>query len=159
VVIELDQNYRSTQRILDAANAVIRHNGGPREKRLWSDLGEGEPVRVVEVGDEHDEARLVAARIRALLEEGGAAHEIAVFYRTNAQSGVLEDLLVRHGVPYRVIGGPRFYERAEIRDALAYLQALDNPSDALSLRRIVNQPRRGIGQTSLERLETYADAL
>ncbi|MDX6568685.1 MAG: ATP-dependent helicase UvrD/PcrA [Gaiellales bacterium] len=155
-VIRLEQNYRSTQRILDAANAVIAHNANRLEKRLWSDLGDGEPVRVIEVQDEQAEARLVAARIGGLLDEGVAAREIAVFYRTNAQSRVLEDLLVRHGVPYQVIGGARFYERAEIKDAMAYLQALDNPADSVSLRRIVNQPRRGIGASSLERLDALA---
>ncbi len=155
-VIRLEQNYRSTQRILDAANAVIAHNANRLEKRLWSDLGEGEPVRVIEVQDEQAEARLVAARIGGLLDEGVAAREIAVFYRTNAQSRVLEDLLVRHGVPYQVIGGARFYERAEIKDAMAYLQALDNPADAVSLRRAINQPRRGIGSSSLERLDALA---
>ena len=138
-VIRLEQNYRSTQRILDAANAVIAHNANRLEKRLWSDLGDGEPVRVIEVQDEQAEARLVAARIGGLLDEGVAAREVAVFYRTNAQSRVLEDLLVRHGVPYQVIGGARFYERAEIKDAMAYLQALDNPADSVSLRR-VDQP-------------------
>jgi DNA helicase II / ATP-dependent DNA helicase PcrA len=158
-VIRLEQNYRSTQRILDAANAVIAHNANRLEKRLWSDLGEGEPVRVIEVQDEQAEARLVAARIGGLLDEGVAAREIAVFYRTNAQSRVLEDLLVRHGVPYQVIGGARFYERAEIKDAMAYLQALDNPADSVSLRRIINQPRRGIGSSSLERLDALADTL
>ena len=156
-VIRLEQNYRSTQRILDAANAVIAHNANRLEKRLWSDLGDGEPVRVIEVQDEQAEARLVAARIGGLLDEGVAAREIAVFYRTNAQSRVLEDLLVRHGVPYQVIGGARFYERAEIKDAMAYLQALDNPADSVSLRRIVNQPRRGIGASSLERLDALAN--
>jgi DNA helicase II / ATP-dependent DNA helicase PcrA len=155
-VIRLEQNYRSTQRILDAANAVIAHNANRLEKRLWSDLGEGEPVRVIEVQDEQAEARLVAARIGGLLDEGVAAREIAVFYRTNAQSRVLEDLLVRHGVPYQVVGGARFYERAEIKDAMAYLQALDNPADAVSLRRAINQPRRGIGSSSLERLDALA---
>ena len=122
----------------------------------WSDLGEGEPVRVIEVQDEQAEARLVAARIGGLLDEGVAARDVAVFYRTNAQSRVLEDLLVRHGVPYQVIGGARFYERAEIKDAMAYLQALDNPADAVSLRRAINQPRRGIGSSSIERLDALA---
>ena len=107
---------------------------------------------MVEAEDEHDEARIVAARIGGLLEGGSSAAEIAVFYRTNAQSRVLEDLLVRHGVPYQVIGGPRFYERAEIKDAMAYLNVLDNPSDDVSLRRIINQPRRGIGDASVDRL-------
>ena len=155
-VVRLEQNYRSSQRILDAANAVIEHNAGRVEKRLWSDLGAGEPIRVVEAEDEHDEARIVAARIGGLLEGGSSASEIAVFYRTNAQSRVLEDLLVRHGVPYQVIGGPRFYERAEIKDAMAYLNVLDNPSDDVSLRRIINQPRRGIGDASVDRLSATA---
>ena len=155
-IVRLEQNYRSTQSILDAANAVIEHNANRLPKRLWSDLGTGEPVRVVEVENEHAEARLVATRIGELMETGTAASEIAVFYRTNAQSRVLEDLLVRHNVPYQVIGGPRFYERAEIRDVMAYLQVLENPADDLSLRRIVNSPRRGIGSTSIERLALLA---
>jgi DNA helicase-2/ATP-dependent DNA helicase PcrA len=155
-VIALEQNYRSTQTILDAANAVIDHNAERLPKHLWSELGRGEPVRVVEVEDEHAEARLVASRIGALLEEGSSANEIAVFYRTNAQSRVLEDVLVRLGVQYQVIGGPRFYERAEIRDAVGYLQVLDNPSDEIALRRIINQPRRGIGDTTVDRLEALA---
>jgi DNA helicase-2/ATP-dependent DNA helicase PcrA len=155
-VVRLEQNYRSSQRILDAANAVIENNSGRLEKRLWSDLGSGEPIRVIEAEDEHDEARIVAARIGGLLEGGASASDIAVFYRTNAQSRVLEDLLVRHGVPYQVIGGPRFYERAEIKDAMAYLSVLDNPSDEIALRRIINQPRRGIGDASVDRLAATA---
>ena len=155
-VVRLEQNYRSSQRILDAANAVIENNAGRIEKRLWSDLGNGEPIRVIEAEDEHDEARIVAARIGGLLEAGASASDIAVFYRTNAQSRVLEDLLVRHGVPYQVIGGPRFYERAEIKDAMAYLSVLDNPSDEIALRRIINQPRRGIGDASVDRLSATA---
>jgi DNA helicase-2/ATP-dependent DNA helicase PcrA len=155
-VVRLEQNYRSSQRILDAANAVIENNAGRIEKRLWSDLGNGEPIRVIEAEDEHDEARIVAARIGGLIEAGASASDIAVFYRTNAQSRVLEDLLVRHGVPYQVIGGPRFYERAEIKDAMAYLSVLDNPSDEIALRRIINQPRRGIGDASVDRLAATA---
>src|SRR5881398_2359613 len=155
--IALEQNYRSTQNILDAANGVIRHNRERKEKNLWSELGEGEPVRVVEVEDEHAEARYVAAEIALLVEEGFSGSEVAVFYRTNAQSRVLEDVLVRQGVAYQVIGGPRFYERAEIKDLVAYLQVLDNPYDAVSLLRIANRPRRGIGDTSLSKLQTYAD--
>ena len=155
-VVRLEQNYRSSQRILDAANAVIEHNAGRIEKRLWSELGNGEPVRVIEADDEHDEARIVAARIGALIEGGSSASQIAVFYRTNAQSRVLEDLLVRHGVPYQVIGGPRFYERAEIKDAMAYLSVLDNPTDEIALRRIINTPRRGIGDASVDRLAATA---
>jgi DNA helicase-2/ATP-dependent DNA helicase PcrA len=156
--IPLEQNYRSTNHILDAANHVITNNRERKPKELWSDLGDGEPVRVLEVEDEHAEARFVAAGIAALVEEGYSGDEIAVFYRTNAQSRVLEDVLVRQGVSYQVIGGPRFYERAEIKDAIAYLQAIDNPYDAVSLQRIANRPRRGIGDSSLARLQTWADA-
>jgi DNA helicase-2/ATP-dependent DNA helicase PcrA len=157
-IIPLEQNYRSTNRILRAANAVIEHNRERKPKRLFSDLGEGDPVRVVEVEDEHAEARFVAAEIASLIDGGMSASEIAVFYRTNAQSRVLEDVLVRQDVPYQVIGGPRFYERAEIRDATAYLSVLANPSDAGSLLRITNRPRRGIGDTSLQRLVGHAGA-
>jgi DNA helicase II / ATP-dependent DNA helicase PcrA len=156
-VIALEQNYRSTNAILGAANAVIEHNRERKEKHLWSELGEGEPVRVVEVEDEHAEARFVAAEVAGLLEYGASLGEIAVVYRTNAQSRVLEDVFVRQGVAYQVIGGPRFYERAEIKDAIAYLQAIDNPFDAVSLTRIANRPRRGVGDTSLARLQALAD--
>ncbi len=155
--IALEQNYRSTQNILDAANGVIRQNRERKEKNLWSELGEGDPVRVVEVEDEHAEARYVAAEIAMLIEQGYSGAEIAVFYRTNAQSRVLEDVLVRQGVAYQVIGGPRFYERAEIKDLIAYLQVIDNPYDAVSLLRIANRPRRGIGDSTLGRLMTWAD--
>jgi DNA helicase-2/ATP-dependent DNA helicase PcrA len=154
--IALEQNYRSTNSILEAANAVISNNRERKPKNLWSELGDGEPVRAVEVEDEHAEARYVAAEIARLVEEGYSGSEIAVFYRTNAQSRVLEDVLVRQGVAYQVIGGPRFYERAEIKDALAYLQVIDNPYDTVSLTRIANKPRRGIGDTSLARLATFA---
>ena len=156
--VALEQNYRSTNRILEAANAVIVNNRERKPKQLWSELGEGEPVRIVEVEDEHAEARLVVSEIARLADEGLAGSEIAVFYRTNAQSRVLEDLLARNDIPYQVIGGPRFYERAEIKDAVAYLQVIDNPADAVSLGRIANRPRRGIGDTSLTNLRAYADA-
>jgi DNA helicase-2/ATP-dependent DNA helicase PcrA len=156
-VIPLEQNYRSTNTILQAANNVISHNRERKEKNLWSDLGEGEPVRVIETEDEHSEARFVAVEIAARIEEGYSAREIAVVYRTNAQSRVLEDVLVRQGIAYQVIGGPRFYERAEIKDLIAYLQVIDNPADAVSLMRIANRPRRGIGDTSIARLVTFAD--
>ena len=158
-VIALEQNYRSTQAILDAANAVIEHNPDRRPKHLWSDLGRGLPVRVVEADDEHAEARFVAAGIGRAIDEGAGAADIAVFYRMNAQSRVLEDVLVRQGVGYRVVGGPRFYERAEIKDVIAYLQVLQNPADEVSLRRIVNQPRRGIGAASMDRLAAHANAM
>jgi DNA helicase II / ATP-dependent DNA helicase PcrA len=155
--IPLEQNYRSTNTILRAANAVISHNTERKPKNLWSDLGDGDPVRVLEVEDEHAEGRFVASEIAGLVDEGWAGSEIAVFYRTNAQSRVLEDILVRQEIPYQVIGGPRFYERAEVKDAIAYLQVIDNPFDAVSLQRIANRPRRGIGDASLARLQTYAD--
>ena len=154
--IALEQNYRSTNAILGAANSLIENNRERKPKRLFSELGEGDPVQVIEVEDEHAEARFVAAEIARLVEEGTSASEVAVFYRTNAQSRVLEDVLVRQDIPYQVIGGPRFYERAEIKDAVAYLSVLDNPSDAVALLRIANRPRRGLGDTSLQRLVTHA---
>jgi DNA helicase II / ATP-dependent DNA helicase PcrA len=155
--IALEQNYRSTNSILEAANGVISHNRERKPKNLWSELGDGEPVHVVEVEDEHAEARYVAAEIARLVEEGFNGREIAVFYRTNAQSRVLEDVLVRQGVAYQVIGGPRFYERAEIKDLVAYLQVIDNPYDVVSLLRIANRPRRGIGDSTLAKLMSFAD--
>jgi DNA helicase-2/ATP-dependent DNA helicase PcrA len=155
--IPLEQNYRSTNTILRAANAVIAQNRERKPKNLWSDLGDGDRVRVLEVEDEHAEARFVAAEIARLVDEGVNGSEIAVFYRTNAQSRVLEDILVRQEIPYQVIGGPRFYERAEVKDLIAYLQVVDNPYDAVSLQRIANRPRRGIGDASLARLQAYAD--
>src|ERR671936_501059 len=156
--IPLEQNYRSTNTILRAANHVIANNRERKPKNLWSELGVGEAVRVYEVEDEHAEARFAAAEIVGLVEEGFNGSEIGVFYRTNAQSRVLEDILVRQGVAYQVVGGPRFYERAEVKDVMAYLQVIDNPYDAVSLQRIVNRPRRGIGDSSVARLQTYADA-
>ena len=156
--IPLEQNYRSTNTILRAANHVIANNRERKPKNLFSELGEGDPVRVYEVEDEHAEARFVAAEIAGLVEEGLNGSEIGVFYRTNAQSRVLEDILVRQGIAYQVVGGPRYYERAEIKDLIAYLQVIDNPYDAVSLQRIVNRPRRGIGDSSMARLQTYADA-
>jgi DNA helicase II / ATP-dependent DNA helicase PcrA len=156
-LIALEQNYRSTNSILRAANSLITHNRERKPKNLWSELGEGDPVRVVEVEDEHAEARFVAAEVASLIDEGYAGSELAVFYRTNAQSRVLEDVLVRQEIPYQVIGGPKFYERAEIKDAIGYLQVIDNAYDAVSLTRIANRPRRGIGNASLARLQTFAD--
>jgi DNA helicase-2/ATP-dependent DNA helicase PcrA len=156
--IALEQNYRSTNLILRGANAVIENNRERKPKELWSELGDGEPIRVLEVEDEHAEARFVAVEIARFVEEGFSGSEIAVFYRTNAQSRVLEDVLVRQAISYQVIGGPKFYERAEIKDVIAYLQVIDNPYDAVSLMRIANKPRRGIGDTTIARLQTYADA-
>jgi len=155
-VVKLEQNYRSTQRILDAANGVIAHNRDQMEKDLWTDLGEGDLVKVRELEDEHAEARYVVGEIERLVDEGVGRSEIACFYRTNAQSRVLEDTLVRRDVGYQVIGGTKFYERAEIKDAVAYLTVLGNPQDVISFTRIANSPRRGIGQTSLSRVISHA---
>jgi DNA helicase-2/ATP-dependent DNA helicase PcrA len=158
-VVKLEQNYRSTQTILNASNAVISNNRSRKEKSLWSELGEGDPVHVRELEDEHAEARFVVSEIERLVDEGGSRDDIAVFYRANAQSRVLEDMLVRYGVSYQVIGGTRFYERAEIKDAMAYLTLLVNPSDTVAFGRVVNSPRRGIGQTSQARLVGYANTI
>jgi superfamily I DNA/RNA helicase len=158
-VVSLEQNYRSTQTILDAANAVIRNNRAQKPKSLWSDLGPGDPIKVRELDDEHAEGRFVAGEIQRLADEGVARSEIAVFYRTNAQSRVLEDTLVRAEIPYQVIGGPKFYERAEIKDAIAYLTAVVNPADVGAFTRIVNSPRRGIGSTSLGRVLSFANTM
>ncbi|HEV2820532.1 MAG TPA: UvrD-helicase domain-containing protein, partial [Solirubrobacteraceae bacterium] len=156
-VVRLEQNYRSTQTILDAANAVISHNRGRMSKALWTELGQGEPLKIRELDDEHAEARYVVGEIERLIDEEGAARsEVAIFYRTNAQSRVLEDTLVRREVAYQVIGGTKFYERAEIKDAIAYLTLLANPADAICFGRVVNSPKRGIGQTSLQRVLAHA---
>jgi superfamily I DNA/RNA helicase len=156
-VVKLEQNYRSTQTILDAANAVIRNNRAQKPKSLWTELGQGDPIKVRELEDEHAEARYVSGEVQRLLDEGVSRAEIAVFYRTNAQSRVLQDTLVRADVPYQVIGGTKFYERAEIKDAIAYLTTLVNPQDAGAFTRIVNSPRRGIGSTSMSRLLSYTN--
>ncbi len=156
-VVKLEQNYRSTQTILDAANELITHNRSNKEKRLWTDAGAGDKVKVVELADEHAEARYIAGEIERLSEEGIARDEIAVFYRTNAQSRVLEDILVRYEIPYQVIGGTKFYERAEIKDAVAYLNLLVNPADEISFSRVINSPRRGIGNTSQGRIASHAN--
>ncbi|MDP9189494.1 MAG: UvrD-helicase domain-containing protein [Actinomycetota bacterium] len=157
-VVKLEQNYRSTQTILSAANAVIAHNESYLEKHLWTEAGEGEKIVVAELDDEHAEARFVAGEIEGLVgDEALSRDEIAVFYRTNAMSRVLEDILVRYELPYQVIGGTKFYERAEIKDAVAYLQLLVNPADAVSFSRVVNSPRRGIGDTSQARLLSHAN--
>ena len=158
-VIKLEQNYRSTQMILSAANAVIANNRGQKVKHLWTDLGEGDPIKVRELGDEHAEARFVAAEIERLVDEGVSRAEIAVFYRMNAQSRVLEDMLVRAQIGYQVIGGTKFYERAEVKDAIAYLTFLVNPADGGAFTRIANSPKRGIGQTSLSRVLAHAETM
>ena len=158
-VVKLEQNYRSTQTILDAANAVITNNRGRRSKRLWSDLGQGDPIKVRELEDEHAEARFVTGEIQRIVDEGTSRAEIAVFYRTNAQSRVLEDTLVRAEIGYQVIGGTKFYDRAEIKDAIAYLTVLVNPQDVGAFTRIVNSPRRGIGSTSVSRVLAFANTM
>jgi DNA helicase II / ATP-dependent DNA helicase PcrA len=158
-VVKLEQNYRSTQTILSAANAVIANNRGGIAKRLWSALGEGEQIRVRELEDEYAEARFVVGEIERLVDEGASRAEVAVFYRTNAMSRVLEDTLVRREIAYQVIGGTKFYERAEIKDAVAYLSLLANPQDVVSFTRVVNSPRRGIGQTSVGRVLAHADTM
>ena len=157
-VVKLEQNYRSTQTILSAANAVVENNRERRPKALWTEDEGGEPVKLEELGDEHEEARWVAAEIERLGEEHGVERsEVAVFYRTNAMSRVLEDTLVRFELPYQVIGGTKFYDRMEVKDAIAYLSLLVNPADQVSFSRIVNSPRRGIGNTSQGRLASYAN--
>ena len=156
-VVRLEQNYRSTQTILDAANAVISNNRGQKPKSLWTDMGQGDPIKIRELEDEHAEARMVTGEIQRIVDEGASRAEIAVFYRTNAQSRVLEDTLVRAEIPYQVIGGTKFYERAEIKDAIAYLTVMINPQDVGAFTRIVNAPRRGIGATSVSRLLAFAN--
>lgn len=157
-VIKLEQNYRSTQTILSAANAVVANNRDRRPKELWTESGQGDEVEVVRLGDEHEEARWVAGEVERLCdEEGIPADQIAVFYRTNSMSRVLEDTLVRFDRPYQVVGGTRFYDRAEIKDAVAYLQYLNNPADTVAFSRIVNTPRRGIGNTSQGRLLNHVN--
>jgi DNA helicase II / ATP-dependent DNA helicase PcrA len=156
--ILLEQNYRSTQNILSAANSVIARNSGRREKRLWTDAGEGELIVGYVADNEHDEARFVAEEIDALGERGDITYnDVAVFYRTNNSSRSLEEVFIRAGIPYKVVGGVRFYERKEIRDIVAYLRVLDNPGDAVSMRRILNTPRRGIGDRAEACVAVYAE--
>jgi len=156
--ILLEQNYRSTQNILSAANSVIARNAGRREKRLWTDAGAGELIVGYVADNEHDEARFVAEEIDALAEGGEITYnDVAVFYRTNNSSRSLEEVFIRAGIPYKVVGGVRFYERKEIRDIVAYLRVLDNPGDAVSLRRILNTPRRGIGDRAEACVAVYAE--
>jgi DNA helicase-2/ATP-dependent DNA helicase PcrA len=157
-VVKLEQNYRSTETILRAANAVIANNRGGIAKRLWSELGQGSQIHLRGLDDEHGEARFIVGEIERLVDEGASREEIAVLYRTNAMSRVIEDTLVRREIAYQVIGGTKFYERAEIKDAVAYLLFLANPFDVVSFTRIANSPRRGLGQTSLARVLAHADA-
>ena len=156
--ILLEQNYRSTQNILNAANSVIARNAGRREKRLWTDSGEGELIVGYVADNEHDEARFVAGEIDALADRGDINYnDVAVFYRTNNSSRALEEVFIRAGIPYKVVGGVRFYERREIRDIVAYLRVLDNPGDSVSMRRILNTPRRGIGDRAEACVAVYAE--
>jgi DNA helicase-2/ATP-dependent DNA helicase PcrA len=155
-VVKLEQNYRSTQTILSAANAVIANNRGGIAKRLWSENGQGSPIRVHGLEDEHAEARFVVGEIERLVDEGASRAEVAIFYRTNAMSRVVEDTLVRREIAYQVIGGTKFYERAEIKDAIAYLGWIANPFDVVSFQRVANSPRRGLGQTSLSRIVAHS---
>ncbi|MEN3220091.1 DNA helicase PcrA [Mycolicibacterium porcinum] len=156
--ILLEQNYRSTQTILNAANSVIARNTGRREKRLWTEEGEGELIVGYVADNEHDEARFVAEEIDALADSEGLKYgDVAVFYRTNNSSRALEEVFIRAGIPYKVVGGVRFYERREIRDVVAYLRVLDNPGDSVSMRRILNTPRRGIGDRAEACVAVYAE--
>ncbi|TQL70164.1 DNA helicase-2/ATP-dependent DNA helicase PcrA [Nocardioides albertanoniae] len=155
--ILLEQNYRSSQTILTAANAVIKNNKGRKEKALWSDAGNGERIVGYVADDERDEARFVSDEIDKLVDSGLKAADVAVFYRTNAQSRVFEEVFIRTGQPYKVVGGVRFYERKEVRDALAYLRILANPDDQVSLRRILNTPKRGIGDRAVACVNALAE--
>jgi DNA helicase II / ATP-dependent DNA helicase PcrA len=155
-VVKLERNYRSTQTILDAANAVVANNASRKPKELWTAGPHGERIRIFTASDEYAEARFVVSDIERLIDAGARPADVSVFYRTNAQSRALEDVLVREGVPYQVVGGVRFYERAEIKDAMAFLAVISNPSDSGALERIINVPKRGLGATSVARLQEHA---
>ena len=155
-LVKLEQNYRSTQRILRAANAVIARNIDREPKELWTDNDEGDTVLVVRTLDERDEARLVLRGVRELLSQGQRLSDLAVFYRTHAQSRVIEESLRGANIAYRIVGGMRFYDRAEVKDLLAYLRVMTNPLDDMSLLRIINTPSRGIGKTTITRLLDFA---
>ncbi len=157
-VIKLEQNYRSTSSILDAANEVIRHNKGRKEKRLWTDKGQGERVKFCLFDNAYEEAEGVVGGVRRAVEQDGLSYsDCAVLYRTNAQSRAFEEKCISLNVPYRLIGGVNFYQRQEIKDILAYLKTVDNGRDDIAVRRIINVPRRGIGQTTIDRVQAYAD--
>ena len=155
-VVKLEQNYRSTGHILAAANAVVRNNSRRKEKRLFTDLGDGEKIQAYQASDERDEGRWIASEIEKLRAAGTSYDDMAVFYRTNAQSRILEDMFLRAGVPYKIVGGTRFFDRAEIRDVMAYLKMIVNPADEMSVKRVINTPRRGIGSTSIGKIEDLA---
>ena len=155
-VVILEQNYRSTQKILKAANSLISNNTGRKPKNLWTAKDDGDPLTVFEANDEHQEAYFVAKTIGHYLERSAKCKDFAVFYRVNAQSRVLEEAFLREGLPYKIIGGLKFYERLEIKDILAYLRVLVNENDSVSFQRIINRPRRGIGQTTVDQINKYA---
>ena len=154
--VKLEQNYRSTGHILNAANAVVRHNSQRKEKKLFTAAGDGEKIQAYQASDERDEGRWIAGEIEKLHVKGMSYDDVAVFYRTNAQSRTLEDMFLRAGVPYKIVGGTRFFDRAEIRDVMAYLKMIVNPADEMSVKRVVNTPRRGIGSTSIQKIEMLA---
>lgn len=154
--VKLEQNYRSTGHILNAANAVVRNNSRRKSKRLFTDLGDGEKIQAYQASDERDEGRWIASEIEKLRAAGTSYDDMAVFYRTNAQSRILEDMFLRAGVPYKIVGGTRFFDRAEIRDVMAYLKMIVNPADEMSVKRVINTPRRGIGSTSIGKIEDLA---
>ena len=155
-VVKLEQNYRSTGHILSAANAVVRHNSQRKDKRLFTAEGDGEKIQAYQASDERDEGRWIAGEIEKLRAGGMSYDDMAVFYRTNAQSRILEDMFLRAGVPYKIVGGTRFFDRAEIRDVMAYLKMVVNPADEMSVKRVINTPRRGIGSTSIAKIEGLA---
>lgn len=154
--VKLEQNYRSTGHILSAANAVVRHNSQRKDKRLFTAEGDGEKIQAFQASDERDEGRWIAGEIEKLHAKGTSYDDIAVFYRTNAQSRILEDMFLRAGVPYKIVGGTRFFDRAEIRDVMAYLKMIVNPADEMSVKRVINTPRRGIGSTSIQKIKQLA---
>lgn len=155
-VVKLEQNYRSTGHILNAANAVVAHNSYRKAKRLFTDAGDGEKIRVYQAADERDEGRWIGSEIEKLHDRGTSYDDVAVFYRTNAQSRILEDMFLRAGVPYKIVGGTRFFDRQEVRDVMAYLKVVVNPDDDVAALRVVNTPRRGIGSTSIGKIRAYA---
>src|SRR5665213_1407805 len=157
-VFKLEENYRSTQTILDAANALVSNNKTRAEKKLFTSRGVGDPIVAFPATTERDEARYVVERVKSLVRDGAAYRDFLVLYRTNAQSRVFEEALIADGIPYRVVGGVGFYQRAEIKDVIAYLRYIANPSDSIAFKRIINVPRRGIGQQTLAALIAAANA-
>ena len=155
-VVRLEQNYRSTGHILAAANAVVAHNSRRKAKRLFTTEGDGEKIKLFQASDERDEGRWIGSEIEKLHDGGESYDDMAVFYRTNAQSRILEDMFLRAGVPYKIVGGTRFFDRAEVRDVMAYLKAVCNPDDDVAVQRVINTPRRGIGTTSIQKIAGLA---